>query len=202
MSGMKHKRLFLDTCALVWLVQGSAQLKQEVRAAIDEAESVFVSAITAWEISLKAERGQLELPSEKPVKLSDAHGNVTDVPLLDNSGVSGNYLSSEGIEGMDVWGKRAKWVSLYGVIENKEVSVVIMDSPDNVGYPTYWHARDYGLFAANPLGQSVFSEGELVLDFKLAKNEDVTFKYQLLIHSGTVMSPEHINEMADSFAAH
>ncbi|MEE9369468.1 MAG: type II toxin-antitoxin system VapC family toxin [Pontiella sp.] len=61
---MKHKRLFLDTCALVWLVQGSAQLREEVRAAIDEADSVFVSAITAWEISLKAEHGQLELPSD------------------------------------------------------------------------------------------------------------------------------------------
>ena len=102
---------------------------------------------------------QLEIPSDKPVTLSDAHGKKTDVPVLDNAGVSGNYLSSEGIEGMDVWGKRAKWVSLYGVIENKEVSVVIMDNPTNIGYPTYWHARGYGLFAANPLGQKIFSNG-------------------------------------------
>ena len=103
---------------------------------------------------------QLEIPSDKPVTLSDAHGKKTDVPVLDNAGVSGNYLSSEGIEGMDVWGKRAKWVSLFGVIGNEEVSVVIMDNPTNVGYPTYWHARGYGLFAANPLGQKIFSNGK------------------------------------------
>jgi len=61
---MRHKRLFLDTCALVWLAQGADQLTPEVRDAIDAAETVFVSAISAWEVSLKAERGGLSLPLE------------------------------------------------------------------------------------------------------------------------------------------
>lgn len=127
---------------------------------------------------------QLEIPSDKPVTLSDAHGKKTDVPVLDNAGVSGNYLSSEGIKGMDVWGKRAKWVSLYGVIEGKDVSVVIMDNPGNVGYPTYWHARGYGLFAANPLGQKIFSDGKEELNFSLKAGESVTFKYRILLLDG------------------
>ena len=75
---------------------------------------------------------------------------------------------------MDVWGKRAKWVSLSGVIESKEVSVVIMDYPTNVGYPTYWHARGYGLFAANPLGQKVFSDGKEELNF--SRDRDLIFE--------------------------
>jgi len=127
---------------------------------------------------------QLELPSDKPITLSDAHGNKTDVPVIDNAGVTGNYLSSEGVEGLDVWGKRAKWVSLYGVVENKEVSVVIMDNPANVGYPTYWHARGYGLFAANPLGQNVFSNGKEKLNFALNPGESVTFRYRILLLDG------------------
>lgn len=127
---------------------------------------------------------QLELPSDKPVTLSDAHGNKTDVPVLDNAGVTGNYLSSEGVEGMDVWGKRAKWVSLYGTIDGKDVSVVIMDNPSNVGYPTYWHARGYGLFAANPLGQKIFSDGKEELNFSLNAGESVTFKYRILLLDG------------------
>jgi PIN domain nuclease of toxin-antitoxin system len=80
---MKHKRLFLDTCALVWLVQGSGLLSQEVRTAIDEAETVFVSAITAWEVSLKSRCGQLDLPCEPEAWFNaavESHG-LTVYPL-------------------------------------------------------------------------------------------------------------------------
>lgn len=142
----------------------------------------------------------LELPSEQAAVFLDAHGNPTETKVLDNTGVNGNYLSSEGIEGGDVWGTRARWMELYSTIEDEEVSLVIFDHPGNVGYPTYWHARGYGLFAANPLGQSVFSEGALVLDFKLAPNESKTFKYRLLVHSGNQLSAESLNKLADNFA--
>jgi hypothetical protein len=103
---------------------------------------------------------------------------------MDNTGVTGHYLSSEGIEGMDVWGKRAKWVALSGEVEGEKVSIVIFDHPDNVGYPTYWHARGYGLFSANPLGQSIFSEGKETLNFSLESGESTTFRYRTLIVSG------------------
>ena len=127
---------------------------------------------------------QLEHPSDKPVTLSDSKGKITDVPVLDNTGVTGHYLNSDGIEGEDVWGKRAKWVALDGTIDKKEVTVVIFDNPQNVGYPTYWHARGYGLFAANPLGQNVFSEGKETLNYSLNPGESVTFEYRILIING------------------
>ena len=62
----------------------------------------------------------LEHPSDKPVILSDAYGQKTDVPVMDNAGVTGEYLSSEGVKGLDTWGKRAKWVALSGVIDGKK----------------------------------------------------------------------------------
>lgn len=127
---------------------------------------------------------QLEHPSTKPVTLSDANGNKTDVPVLDNTGVTGHYLSSEGIEGTDVWGKRAKWMALSGTLNNNDVTVVIMDEPKNVGYPTYWHARGYGLFAANPLGQKIFSDGKEELNFTLEPKAEVTFKYRIEVLDG------------------
>ena len=117
-----------------------------------------------------------------------------------NTGVNGNYLSSEGIEGGDVWGTRARWMKLYSTMEGEKVAMVIFDHPDNVGYHTYWHARGYGLFAANPLGQEVFSKGEQVLDFKLAPNESVSFKFRLLVHSGKELRTETIHTLADQFA--
>ncbi len=142
----------------------------------------------------------MELPGTKAAVFTDAHGNPTETKVLDNTGVKGNYLSSEGIEGKEVWGTRARWMNLYSTIEDEPVALVVIDHPENVGYPTFWHARDYGLFAANPLGQSVFTKGKTVLDYKLAPNQSVTFKYRLLVHSGSVLSPEVINELADKFA--
>jgi PIN domain nuclease of toxin-antitoxin system len=59
---VSERQLVLDTCALVWLAAGDDQLSGRARAAIDRADVVSVSAISAWEISLKAARGGLALP--------------------------------------------------------------------------------------------------------------------------------------------
>ena len=140
----------------------------------------------------------LEHPSDQPVVLSDAHGNQTEVAKLDNTGVTGNYLNSEGTEGTDVWGKRAKWVELSGMIGDEQVSVIILDHPENVGHPTYWHARGYGLFAANPLGQETFSDGEESLNFTLDPGQSVTFKYRIHIQTGAI-DPAAINDVYDNY---
>ena len=89
---------------------------------------------------------ELELPSEKPTKLVDSHGNVTKVDKMDNTYVKGNYRSAEGVEGKEVWGTRCRWMKLASEIKGEDVALVIIDHPANTGYPTYWHARDYGLF--------------------------------------------------------
>ena len=140
----------------------------------------------------------LELPSDKPVVLSDAHGNKTEVAKLDNTGVTGKYLNSEGIEGLDVWGKRASWVSLYGKIHEEDVAIIIFDHPENVGHPTYWHARGYGLFSVNPLGQVDFTHGKEELNFKLDPGESVTFKYRTLIYTGKI-DETAINEAYNNY---
>jgi PIN domain nuclease of toxin-antitoxin system len=61
---MLEKSLVLDTCALLWLVKGDERLSQNARDAIEFASMVYVSAISAWEIGLKAERGDLILPMQ------------------------------------------------------------------------------------------------------------------------------------------
>ena len=128
----------------------------------------------------------LEHPSDKPGIFTDANGIPTSVPVLDNTGVTGKYINSEGIEGTDCWGKRADWVNLTATIGEEAISLVIIDHPSNVGYPTYWHARGYGLFAANPLGQKVFSEGQETLNFKLSAHESVTFKHRVIVASNNL----------------
>lgn len=142
---------------------------------------------------------ELELPSEKPTNLVDAYGVVTRVEKMDNTNVKGNYRSADGVEGKKVWGTRCRWMKLASKIKGEPVSLVIIDHPDNVGYPTYWHARDYGLFAANTLGQKVFSNGKNELNFSLEKGESVTFKYRLVV-AGKDLSDNQINQLADAYA--
>ena len=84
-------------------------------------------------------------------------------------------------------------MKLESNIDGETVSITIIDHKKNVGYPTYWHARGYGLFAANPLGQAIFSKGKKILNFKLNKSESVTFRYRIMIHNGSELSKESIN---------
>ena len=126
----------------------------------------------------------LEEPVTKPEKFTDAQGKPTDVPTMDNAGVNGVYLTSEGLRGAAVWGTRGRWNTLSGKVGDEQVSVAIFDAPGNPGYPTYWHARGYGLFAANPLGQKELSGGNDVLDFAIEPNQQVTFRHRIHIVTG------------------
>ena len=134
-------------------------------------------------LGIRVARG-LEQPSKSPELFTDASGRPTAVPVLNNEGVVGNYRSSEGREGDAVWGTRGRWTMLTGVVDNEPVTLAILDHPRNVGFPTYWHARGYGLFAANPLGQKALSNGKDELNFRLDAGQSTTFRHRILILSG------------------
>lgn len=142
---------------------------------------------------------ELEHPSNEPQTFVDDKGNYTAVPKVDNTGVTGEYLSSAGLTGNSVWSTRGNWVTLRGTIKNKPVSVTIVDHPKNPGYPTYWHARGYGLFAANPLGQNIFSNGKEQLNLTLQKDESVIFRYRIIISDQKIL-PETITKLSKEFA--
>jgi hypothetical protein len=142
----------------------------------------------------------LELPADKPEVFTDSSGKPTAVPRLDNSGVSGMYLSSEGLKGDAVWGTRGRWVILSGSVGQQPVALVVLDHPKNPGFPTYWHARGYGLFAANPLGEAALSNGKERLNFAIEPGRSATFRYRVLILSGTATTGQVEAEYKD-FAA-
>lgn len=143
---------------------------------------------------------QLELPSEGEITLLDAQGNPEKVSAMSNEGITGNYVSSEGKSGSGVWGTRAKWMNLFGNIGDEKISLVICDHPDNQSYPTYWHARGYGLFSANPFGVKDFTKGKEVLNVRLFDGKSITFKYRLVISSNKHFNASEIDELADEFA--
>lgn len=161
-------------------------------------EDVYFNDVKDGLLGIRVTR-ELELPSDEAQIFVDNKGNKTAVPVVDNKGVSGDYESSEGIHGNDVWATRGRWVTLKGVKYDKNISITIIDNPKNIGYPTYWHARGYGLFAANPLGQDVFSKKKQKLNFKLNKTESVTFRYRIIIHEGNILSKASIEKQEKDF---
>lgn len=148
-------------------------------------------------LGLRVARG-LEAPSDKPELFTDASGRPTNVPVLDNTGVSGLYTSSEGVRGDAVWGTRGRWMALAGRVGDEDVVLLMLDHPRNPGYPTYWHARGYGLFAANPLGQAALSGGRETLNLTLAPGAAASFRYRLGVLPGP-FSPELAEAEARAF---
>jgi len=109
---------------------------------------------------------------------------------LREKGGSGRYLSSNGdATEKNVWGKRARWVRLQGKKDNKIIGIAIFNHPTSVNYPTYWHARGYGLFSANPLGQYDFEKKRnpktaKPLNFTLEPGKTAHFRFLMVIYEG------------------
>ena len=182
-----------------FIAEGSVRIVDRITTLTANEKNVSMPDTKEGMFGMRVAR-QLELPSKEDVTLVDAKGNPTKVKALPNEGSSGNYLSSEGVSGEAVWSTRARWMNLYGSIAGEEISIVICDHPKNKSYPTYWHARGYGLFSANPLGTKDFTKGKEELNFSIPAGNSSTFRYRVIINSGTHLTDKEINIFADDFA--
>jgi hypothetical protein len=141
----------------------------------------------------------LELPSKEAETFVSASGQKETVPRLDNTGVTGNYLGSDGKTGDAVWGTRGPWMALMGVVDGEPVTIAILDHPSSYGHPTYWHARGYGLFAANPIGQHAFDPKQPPNTPALEPGQSFTFRYRILV-SDAKMTRDELQQAYDRFA--
>ena len=140
-------------------------------------------------------RREMEQPSTESLVFTDDQGRPTAVPKMDNTGVTGLYRNSEGKTGDDVWGTRGRWAILTGTVVGKPITIAILDHAKNPGAPTYWMARGYGLFAANPLGQKAYSTDKKEipireLNFTLEPHQSATLRFRLLILSQTATAKD------------
>jgi hypothetical protein len=93
-------------------------------------------------------------------------------------------VNSEGLKGDDIWGKRAKWVDYSGTIDGHLVGIAFFDHPGNLRHPTYWHARSYGLFAANPFGLSHFVGSGSDGTHTVPAGDSLVLRYRIVFHRG------------------
>ena len=100
-------------------------------------------------------------------------------------GAAGHILNSEGLRDADAWGKAARWVAYWGPVDGRTAGVAIGDHPGNLRHPSLWHARDYGLVAANPFGLHDFTGAPQGSgDYTLPAGESLTFRYLVMLHEG------------------
>ena len=193
------KELISEKTEYHFIAKGKTRIIDRVSTLTATGKTVSMKDNKEGMIAIRVAR-QLELPSKDEVIMTDAQGNPTTVKKMSNDGVSGSYRSSEGIKDDAVWSTRAKWMDLNGIIGNEKIAVVICDHPKNQSYPTYWHSRGYGLFAANPLGWSVFTKGKETLNYSIPAGKSSTFRYRFIIQSGADLTDDEINGYADEFA--
>jgi hypothetical protein len=192
--------LLAEVTDFVFSKTGSALIIDRTSTLEAKAPEVIFKDVKDGMLAIRVSR-QLEMPSKEKGSFVDVHGKVTTVPALDNAGVTGMYFTKEGIKGDSVWSKRSAWACLEGEQDGKQISIVIADHPRNPGYPTYWHARGYGLFAANPLGQKVFSKGKEELNLTLKKGEKMSFTHRIIVHEGSHLKGEEIDALIKNFTS-
>ena len=194
----KGKTLLKESTNYIFQAKGNQRIIDRITTLTAQNEEVSFKDVKDGFFAIRVAR-ELEHPSDKPDIFVDANGIETKVDKLDNSGITGNYHTSEGVDGEAAWSTRGKWNNLTGKIKGEDISIAIIDHPSNVNYPTYWHARGYGLFAANPLGEKIFSKDKKELNFKLAPNQSIIFRYRTVITSGKI-SDETLNKLAEDFS--
>jgi hypothetical protein len=123
-------------------------------------------------------------------------------PVLDETGGTGKITNADGLVGeKQLWGKPSNWCDYSGTIGDEKVGVAIFDHPDNPSHPVRWHARGYGLFAANPFGLSVFTgdksqNGSITVE----PGKSLHFRYRVVVHPGDVKTLD-LPAMYAKFAA-
>lgn len=139
-----------------------------------------------FEITLKA-------PGDRDVVLGDTKEGTMAIRVAETMRVAqpkkkagqGHITLSTGVRDEKTWGKRAAWCDYSGPVKGREVGVAIFDHPGNPAHPTWWHVRDYGLFAANPFGVHDFEKQEPGAgNMTIPAGKTLTFKYRFYIHEG------------------
>jgi hypothetical protein len=138
-----------------------------------------------------------------PLDMGDTKEGTFGIRLAPElSAPLGHMVNSSGAEGeRAIWGKPAEWVDYSGTISGRQVGVAILDHPKSFRHPTTWHARAYGLFAANPFGLREFSRDENKDGaWTIPEGKSLTFRYRVVIHEGD-FSAARIKDEYQRYAA-
>ncbi len=136
-----------------------------------------------YQVKVKATAGDLKFGDTKEGFFAiRTHPNLrlTNDPRAGVTTANGRALNATGLRDKQLWGQAAQWVAYGGMIGDQPVTMVMMDHPTNLRHPTTWHAREYGLVAANPFGLHDFQKLPAGAgDFTLSHGQILEFCYRI-----------------------
>ena len=140
----------------------------------------------------------LQARPDEPLQLGDSKDGTMAIRLAqwmtqphkyqhrDEPG-AGHVVTSTGRRDAAAWGRRADWCDYHAPHLGRIYGVAIFDHPENLRHPTWWMARDYGLFGANPFGQHDFEnlrDQPHAGDYTVPPGGSLTFRYRFFFHGG------------------
>jgi hypothetical protein len=146
-----------------------------------------------FDITLRASEGAVVFGDTK----EGTFGLRVADSLRVDAGKGGKIINSNGQTNAAAWGKSANWVDDHGPIDGETVGIAIFDHPSSFRHPTGWHARNYGLLAANPFAQQGFAGSKVkAAPYTLPKGQELAFHYRVFLHRGD----EKEGKVAEAYA--
>lgn len=179
------KLMLTDTTRISFLVNDRSVIAVDYDVVLTAGQDVVFGDIKDGLFAIRLAR-ELELKYDKPETLTGADGKPMAEKTTDNAKVSGSYRNTNGLTDDDVWGEAAAWCAMTGTVQDEVVTVALLDHPYNIGYPAYWHARGYGLFALNSLARRAYDKAAEPLGLLLAIGESARFRYRVVVASGAL----------------
>lgn len=135
------------------------------------------------------------IASDGPVRIGDSKEGVVAVRVASTMKVDadggGRIITSRGLTDAAMWGTRAEWVDYHGPVDGQTVGIAILAHPDSFNSPPRWHARTYGLFAANPFGEIALTAekpamrvSDRPLIHTIEADDSLTLRYRMIFHLG------------------
>lgn len=150
--------------------------------------------ILDFDVSIRASEGEVVFGDTKEGTFGVRVASSMDVSRK----LGGRITNADGLIDENAWGKPSAWVDYTGPVDGEVVGVAILNHPESFRYPTTWHVRTYGLFAANPFGWKDFGKSQTG-EYTLAKGESVTFRYRIILHKGSV-DPSRMQQAFRAYA--
>lgn len=176
------------------LEEGDQAVIESVSDWVDPSGKTVCQSVTTLSFGADADARWIDMDitvkaGKEEVKFGDTKEGSMGVRVAGSMKVDakqgGKIVTSEGRTDKDAWGTAAAWVDYHGPVEDETLGVTIMNHPSSFRFPTYWHVRTYGLFAANPFGLHDF-KGSKDADgsHTLKPGESFTLRYRVLLHKG------------------
>jgi hypothetical protein len=165
-------------------------------------------ALTAWAIGADARLFGFDVcftATECDVRFGDTkEGGILAMrvaPAMDGDH-GGRIENSYGAIGeAECWGKRAEWCDYSGEIAGERLGIAIFDHPRSFRHPTFWHARDYGMYTANPFGwHDFYGDPSVDGSHLLPQGASLQFHYRVYLHRGDAAEAavgEHYHDYAN-----